>query len=109
MVQSSSVISKLDKSIYKDESKTGSKRLPRSESKKFEKRLSYMLECEPEVGTLHCCFKQKKVKVPNIKSTFLEGQLIKQDVFLKPPKEAVTKLLKLKEMIYRLSDTTKQW
>ena len=71
-----------------------------------------MLECEPEVGTLHCCFKQKKVKVPNIKSTFLEGQLIKQDVFLKPPKEAELPcggIWRLKKCLYSLNDAARQF
>ena len=47
----------------------------------------------------------------DIKADFLQGNEIKREVILKPPKEAGTvgKLWKLKKCVYGLSDASRDW
>ena len=59
-----------------------------------------------------CMAASKKwiVKILDIKSAFLQGQLIQRDVFLKPPIEAGTSgVWKLRKTIYGLCDASRQW
>ena len=54
--------------------------------------------------------KQWVVKILDIKSAFLQGQPIKRDGYLQPPKEAGSSgIWKLKKTIYGLSDASRQW
>ena len=51
-----------------------------------------------------------RINTMNIKSVFLQGKSIEQDVFIKPPKEAnTTKLWKLKTTVYGLCDAPREW
>ena len=52
------------------------------------------------------------IKTTDIKSAFLQGKEIRQDVFIKPPKENDTAkgiILKLKHGLYRLKDRARQF
>ena len=51
-----------------------------------------------------------KIKSLDMKSAFLQGQPIKREMFLKPPKEAGTdKLQKLLITVYGLCDAPRAW
>ena len=55
--------------------------------------------------------KQWPVSTIDIKSAFLQGQELKRDVYIKPPKESNAKgcIWKLRKCLYGLNDASKQW
>ena len=57
------------------------------------------------------CQRKWKVHSINIKTAFLQGEMINRDVYLRPPSEAAcaNKVWKLKKCVYGLTDASLRW